>query len=109
MQRWKCTQCHIIITDGGLDEGKCPQCKSEYYLIGMCPNDHNDCGHDIVDGLAYCDICGDAVCPVCGCHDVSQVSRVTGYLQDVAGWNQGKQQELADRHRTPNSELKGSK
>jgi anaerobic ribonucleoside-triphosphate reductase len=30
---------------------------------------------------------------------VSQVSRVTGYLADVAGWNQGKQQELKDRSR----------
>jgi anaerobic ribonucleoside-triphosphate reductase len=28
-----------------------------------------------------------------------QISRVTGYLQDVAGWNAGKQQELKDRVR----------
>ena len=39
------------------------------------------------------------ICPECGSHDVSQVSRVTGYLADVAGWNQGKQQELKDRAR----------
>ncbi|MBP8676317.1 MAG: oxidoreductase, partial [Methanoculleus sp.] len=35
----------------------------------------------------------------CGSHDVMQISRVTGYLQDVAGWNAGKQQELKDRVR----------
>jgi anaerobic ribonucleoside-triphosphate reductase len=28
-----------------------------------------------------------------------QVSRVTGYLQDVSGWNAGKRQELKDRMR----------
>jgi len=36
-------------------------------------------------------------CPECGSHDVVQISRVTGYMQDVAGWNAGKQQELKDR------------
>jgi anaerobic ribonucleoside-triphosphate reductase len=66
----------------------------------MCPNDTIECGHDIVEGLAYCELCGEPMCPICKCHDVSQVSRVTGYLADVAGWNAGKQQELKDRHRT---------
>jgi anaerobic ribonucleoside-triphosphate reductase len=42
-------------------------------------------------------MCGEAVCPECGSHDVTQISRVTGYLQDVSGWNAGKQQELKDR------------
>jgi anaerobic ribonucleoside-triphosphate reductase len=40
-----------------------------------------------------------AVCPECGSHDVTQISRVTGYLQDVSGWNASKQQELKDRMR----------
>ena len=44
-------------------------------------------------------LCGKPVCPECGSHDVVQVSRVTGYLQDVSGWNAGKQQELKDRTR----------
>jgi anaerobic ribonucleoside-triphosphate reductase len=30
---------------------------------------------------------------------VVQISRVTGYLQEVSGWNAGKQQELKDRAR----------
>ena len=38
-------------------------------------------------------------CPECGSHDVVQISRVTGYLQEVSGWNAGKQQELKDRAR----------
>ena len=37
--------------------------------------------------------------PGCGSHDVTQISRVTGYLQEVSGWNAGKQQELKDRQR----------
>ena len=53
----------------------------------------------VVTGIEYCPLCGQAVCPECGSHDVVQVSRVTGYLQDVSGWNAGKQQELKDRMR----------
>ena len=68
-------------------------------LVKMCPNDNNECGHDVIDGIAYCDLCGAPMCPECGCHDVSQISRVTGYLQEVAGWNAGKAQELKDRTR----------
>jgi anaerobic ribonucleoside-triphosphate reductase len=30
---------------------------------------------------------------------VIQLSRVTGYIGDVKGWNAGKQQELKDRKR----------
>jgi anaerobic ribonucleoside-triphosphate reductase len=37
------------------------------------------------------------MCPICGSHDVAQVSRITGYLGDVAGWNAAKRQELKDR------------
>ena len=38
-------------------------------------------------------------CPNCGSTNVEHLSRVTGYLQDVSGWNAGKQQELKDRKR----------
>ena len=65
----------------------------------MCPLDHCHCNHEIISGIEYCPLCGQAVCPECGSHDVVQVSRVTGYLQDVSGWNAGKQQELKDRMR----------
>jgi anaerobic ribonucleoside-triphosphate reductase len=65
----------------------------------MCEKDYNHCSHDIVDGIAYCPVCKQPMCPECCSHDVSQVSRVTGYLSDVKGWNNAKKQELKDRHR----------
>ncbi len=97
--RYKCFTCNIIVYSEDLDDGNCPKCKSGLALKEMCPLDHNDCGHTVLDGIAYCPECGAPVCPTCGCHDVAQISRVTGYLQEVSGWNAGKQQELKDRHR----------
>ncbi len=38
-------------------------------------------------------------CPKCGSENVEHLSRITGYLQPVDGWNKGKQQELQDRKR----------
>lgn len=38
-------------------------------------------------------------CPKCGSENVNYLSRITGYLQDVDGWNEGKKQELMDRKR----------
>jgi len=97
-ERYKCHTCHTIV---GVDKDEpCPVCGEEYKnLIKMCPNDNCTCTHDVTMSLAYCPICGEAICPICGCHDVVQISRVTGYLQDVAGWNPAKRQELKDRHR----------
>ena len=65
----------------------------------MCPLDHCHCTHEIISGIEYCPLCGKPVCPDCGSHDVTQISRVTGDLQDVSGWNASKQQELKDRMR----------
>jgi anaerobic ribonucleoside-triphosphate reductase len=39
-------------------------------------------------------------CPYCGSMDVDGITRVTGYFSRVSGWNDGKQAELADRHRS---------
>lgn len=79
----------------------CPNCGEAFaHLEPMCKLDHTHCTHEISHGLAYCPECKRPMCPVCGCHDVAQVSRVTGYLADVAGWNGAKQQELKDRVRT---------
>ena len=98
-QKYKCHACHIIIRETDLIDGNCPKCESNLGLKKMCSKDHMDCNHDVVDGLAYCPECGDAMCPVCGCHDVSQVSRITGYCSDVEGWNEAKKAELKDRVR----------
>ena len=38
-------------------------------------------------------------CSNCGSENVEQLSRVTGYLQAVSGWNAAKRQELEDRKR----------
>jgi hypothetical protein len=92
-RQYKCHTCHHIVT-----ENPCPGC-GETHLEVMCPLDHCHCSHEIISGIEYCPLCGKPVCPECGSHDVVQVSRVTGYLQDVSGWNAGKQQELKDRTR----------
>ncbi len=44
-------------------------------------------------------------CPSCGSTDVEHISRVTGYLQAVSGWNSAKQQELEDRKKYSNKEI----
>ncbi len=53
----------------------------------------------LVAGIVTCSECGKPMCPVCHRHNVTQLSRVTGYVGDVAGWNEGKKQELQDRKR----------
>lgn len=106
-KKYKCHTCHIVINESDLIDGNCPKCESNLGLKKMCSKDHMDCNHDIVDGLAYCPECGDAMCPICGSHSVSQISRITGYMADVAGYNEGKRQELRDRHRVNISDESG--
>lgn len=93
-KKYKCPTCHHIV-----GESPCPCCGEVVNLKPMCPLDHCHCGHEVVSGIEYCPCCGEAVCPACGSHDVSQISRITGYLGDVKGFNKAKQQELLDRHR----------
>lgn len=69
-------------------------------LVEMCPIDHNGCGHEITAELGYCPVCGESLCPICGDHNVVVISRVTGYLSDISGWNNGKVAELKDRVRS---------
>ncbi|MDY9927330.1 anaerobic ribonucleoside-triphosphate reductase [Methanosarcina sp.] len=45
-------------------------------------------------------------CPKCGSENVQHLSRITGYLQSVEGWNRGKRQELKDRKRYNTGELR---
>lgn len=106
--KYKCHVCHIVIDESDLIASiYCPQCKSNLGLKEMCPRDNLTCTHEIVDKLAYCPECGEPMCPICGCHDVSQISRITGYMADVAGFNAGKAQELKDRHRVNISDESG--
>lgn len=98
--RYKCHTCHNFFKDSQRvgEKKACPVC-GEVHLAEMCKLDHNGCTHEIVSGIAYCPECKDPVCPICGTHDVIQISRVTGYMQEVKGWNAAKQQELKDRAR----------
>lgn len=98
--QYKCHVCKHILS--GLPPTPtsiplCPDCRNP--MNEMCPRDHLGCSHDITAGIAYCPDCGEPMCPECGAHDVVQISRVTGYMQEVSGWNAGKQAELKDRVR----------
>lgn len=44
-------------------------------------------------------------CPKCNSTNVEHLSRITGYLQSVSGWNAGKKQELIDRNKLYKFEL----
>lgn len=57
------------------------------------------CMHDTVPHISYCPVCDQPACPDCMNHNVHQLSRVTGYVSNVSGWNAAKQQELKDRVR----------
>ena len=56
--------------------------------------------------FSMCDACGNQMngikfaCDKCGSDEVKAFSRITGYIQDVSGWNASKRQELEDRTRT---------
>lgn len=72
----------------------------------LCPvqawvmSNHKNCpGETVVDLIATCKVCGEPMCPDCSNHNVHQLSRVTGYLSNVSGWNAAKKQELKDRNR----------
>ncbi|MDI6811147.1 MAG: anaerobic ribonucleoside-triphosphate reductase [archaeon] len=45
-------------------------------------------------------------CEKCGSKNLDYISRITGYLQAVSGWNEGKKQELLDRMRYGANEIR---
>jgi DNA-directed RNA polymerase subunit RPC12/RpoP len=102
-QKYSCYTCHCHFElDIADKKPKCPEC-GEIYIQKRCAADPFrgcHCALTVNAGIKYCDVCGKVVCPTCGDHDVLVLSRVTGYLQDVSGWNAGKQQELRDRFRS---------
>jgi len=59
---------------------------------------HNGkCSREFVPNTTSCPVCGSPACPDGMNHHVDQLSRVTGYMQVVSGWNAAKKQELKDR------------
>lgn len=94
LKRYKCEICHAA----GFTTPECPDCGNKNTFL-MCPIDHVHCSHDVTEGVHCCPICGGYICPVCGSHDVTVLTRITGYIQDLSGFNAGKAQEVKDRHR----------
>jgi hypothetical protein len=86
----------------------CPECKSEStellckvdgYSLALKINGH-DCRHGtLISGTDLCPVCRMPMCPECFNHTVISLSRVTGYMSDISGWNEAKKQELSDRKR----------
>ena len=102
-QKYKCHTCYTILKESELmDTTKnCPLCGETFKnLQKMCKLDHCNCSHtDPIAKVAYCPECNQPICPICGTHDVMQISRVTGYLANVESFNKGKMAEFLDRHR----------
>lgn len=99
--KYKCNICHLFFSsDEHIVGDKCPKCNSKVIeLCDVCGDHMCNCINSPIQGIAYCDKCGEMICPQCGGWNVTQVSRVTGYLSDVQGWGASKRRELIDRTR----------
>jgi hypothetical protein len=96
---YKCHVCYLLFSDEDtlMDEKRvvCPICKNE--LEAACELDHAcECIEEISSGTRICPSCKQFICP-CGAHDAFVMSRITGYLGELSGWNNGKRAEFADR------------
>lgn len=100
-KKFKCFNCYTVFSIEPCGTIQCPSCKRTENIMEACPLERfSGCPHNISDTIKYCPVCKQAICPQCLTnHDVVQISRVTGYLQDVSGFNAGKAQELKDRMR----------
>jgi anaerobic ribonucleoside-triphosphate reductase len=74
-------------------------CKVDAYSVVLKIRGKNCRKGTVISGTDLCPICNRPMCPDCYNHSVVSLSRVTGYVQDVSGWNNGKRQELLDRKR----------
>lgn len=74
-------------------------CKIDAYSIVLGIKGKNCRTGEVIAGTDLCPICGRPMCPKCYNHSVVSLSRVTGYVQDLSGWNNAKRQELLDRQR----------
>jgi anaerobic ribonucleoside-triphosphate reductase len=116
---FKCHKCKTIfdIYSGGMPvlmalSNKngilCPECKSESteltckvdaYSIYLKLSGFNCRKGELISGTDICPSCNRPICPECCNHQVVSLSRVTGYMSDISGWNNAKRQELKDRKR----------
>lgn len=92
----RCLEWNKVFNDGKLMKVSDPMdCPVAIWVV------HNDakCNKEMVPNTAKCPVCGSQVCPDCMNHNVDIISRVTGYLSTVSGWNAAKKQEFEDRQR----------
>ena len=78
-----------------MDTAKPTDCPVHRWVI----ENRRKCNKETVPNIATCPVCGLPCCPSCMNHEVEQLSRVTGYISNVSGWNAAKKQELKDRKR----------
>jgi anaerobic ribonucleoside-triphosphate reductase len=69
-----------------------------YYAFTKDMTVCTDCAH-VTMGLME-------ACERCKSQNLDYISRITGYLQAVSGWNEGKKQELMDRMRYGGNEVR---
>lgn len=74
-------------------------CKVDAYSLVLKLNGKGCRTGDVISGTDLCPVCNRSMCPECFNHSVVSLSRVTGYVQDINGWNNAKRQELKDRRR----------
>ncbi len=78
--------------------------KGETCPVHVIASKQNKPCMELVSGIADCRKFGMPMCSRCKNHNVSQLSRVTGYISTISdkygnGWNNGKKEELKNRHR----------
>lgn len=116
----KCGKCHYVfdISHGGQlniltilrtrSYVYCPNClerdselicKVDAYSIFLKLKGKKCRTGEIIAGADICPVCNRSLCPQCMNHNVIALSRVTGYMSDIGGWNHAKRQELLDRQR----------
>ena len=74
-------------------------CKIDAYSVVLKIQGKNCRKGEVISGTDLCPVCNRPMFPECYNHDVVSLSRVTGYVQSIDGWNNGKKQELKDRQR----------
>lgn len=84
------------VHDGKLELTDSLKCPVQQWIM----QNNKACGRDMSAGIATCPICGEYMCKDCLNHKCTPLSRVTGYVAPVKGWNASKRQELRDRVKT---------